>query len=74
MTTAPWVSSDIIAQHSAVIFWSEIGKDMTIFTHCSGPQEDPNECGTPILCVFYGLLAFIVVLTAYTTLCRGDLR
>ena len=42
--------------------------------HCSGPQEDPSECGTPILCVFYGLLAFIVVLTAYTTLCRGDLR
>ena len=50
------------------------GRTMTIFTHCPGPQEDPNECGTPILCVFYGLLAFIVVLTAYTTLCRGDLR
>ena len=38
-----------------------------------GPQEDPDECGTPVLCVFYGLLLTIVILTAYTTL-KGSLK
>ena len=38
----------------------------------TAPQEDPDVCGTPILCVFYGLLFFIVCLTTYTPL-KGSL-
>ena len=30
----------------------------------------PDECGTPILCMFYGLLFFIICLTIYSTV-RG---
>merc|ERR1712115_5757 len=32
-----------------------------------GPQED-DDCGTPILCMFYGLLLGILALTIYTTI------
>ena len=39
----------------------------------AGPQEDPDECGTPVLCIFYALLLCIVCLTAYTTL-KGSLK
>ena len=34
----------------------------------SGPQENPDDCGTPILCMFYGLLLGILALTIYTTI------
>ena len=34
----------------------------------SGPQDDPEKCGTPVLCLFYGLLLFIIFLTIYTTI------
>jgi hypothetical protein len=34
----------------------------------TGPQEDPQDCGTPILCMFYGLLLGILALTIYTTI------
>ena len=54
MIIAPWVR-----QVQAILYFSDI---------CSGPQEDPDICGTPILCMFYGLLMFIVCLTMYTTL------
>ena len=33
-----------------------------------GPQDDPNDCGTPILCGFYGLLLFIILMVIYTTI------
>merc|ERR1712222_27441 len=33
-----------------------------------GPQENPDDCGTPILCMFYGLLLGILALTIYTTI------
>ena len=33
----------------------------------SGPPEVEDECGTPILCMFYGLLFFIICLTIYST-------
>lgn len=37
--------------------------------YCSmGPQDNPDDCGTPILCMFYGLLFFIILLTIYTTI------
>ena len=39
----------------------------------AGPQENPSDCGTPILCMFYCLLICIVCLTAYTTL-KGSLK
>jgi len=36
--------------------------------YCSmGPPEVKDECGTPILCMFYGLLFFIICLTIYST-------
>lgn len=34
----------------------------------AGPQENPDDCGTPILCMFYGLLLGILALTIYTTI------
>ena len=39
---------------------------------CPGPPDltVPDECGTPILCMFYGLLFFIICLTIYSTV-RG---
>ena len=51
-------------------------KDQYISTHDTesksfyfpGPQENPDDCGTPILCMFYGLILFIIMLTIYTTI------
>ena len=37
---------------------------------CAGPQLDPEDCGTPVFCLFFLLLGFIMLLTAYTTLCK----
>jgi hypothetical protein len=34
----------------------------------SGPQENPDDCGTPILCMFYGLLIGTILLTIYSTI------
>ena len=39
-----------------------------IISFLSGPQENPDDCGTPILCMFYGLLLGILALTIYTTI------
>jgi len=40
-----------------------------ICNYCAmGPQENPDDCGTPILCGFYGLLLFIILLTIYSTI------
>lgn len=33
-----------------------------------GAPEDSDECGTPILCLFYGLLLLIILFTIYTTI------
>jgi hypothetical protein len=55
--TAPWVRQ---GPHVQTFLY--------LFLIYSGPQEDPDICGTPILCMFYGLLMFIVCLTLYTTL------
>ena len=35
---------------------------------CAGASEDSEECGTPILCTFYGLLLLIILFTIYTTI------
>ena len=34
----------------------------------SGPQDDPEDCGLPILCIFYCLILFILSLSIYTTI------
>jgi len=55
-------------QHSA---GAEIIKPMGewLCNYCAmGPQEKPEDCGTPILCMFYGLILFIIALTIYTTI------
>merc|ERR1712110_1385416 len=33
-----------------------------------GAPETSEECGTPILCMFYGLLLLIIMFTIYTTI------
>lgn len=40
---------------------------LTLTMIISGPPEVKDECGTPILCMFYGLLFFIICLTIYST-------
>ena len=40
---------------------------LTLTIIISGPPEVKDECGTPILCMFYGLLFFIICLTIYST-------
>ena len=32
------------------------------------PDDGEYECGTPILCMFYGLLLLIIMFTIYTTI------
>ena len=61
--TVQWVKIKMIQNASS----------QKIFIITAGPQEDPDECGTPVLCIFYALLLCIVCLTAYTTL-KGSLK
>ena len=35
-----------------------------------GPEIDPEECGAPVMCLFFLLLGCIMMLTAYTTMCK----
>lgn len=39
------------------------------YSQCNvaGPPEVEEECGTPVLCMFYALLCFIICLTIYST-------
>ena len=37
---------------------------------CSGPEEDPSECGAPVLCLFFLLLGCIMLVTAYSAMCK----
>ena len=33
-----------------------------------GPELDPDECGAPILCIFYGLLGTIFLFAIYSNI------
>ena len=33
-----------------------------------GPEEDPDDCGLPILCIFYVVIVLILCVTVYTTI------
>ena len=55
VTTAPWVG-----RHHPP-------SPLTLTLMLPGPPEVKDECGTPILCMFYGLLFFIICLTIYST-------
>ena len=38
-----------------------------------GPEIDPEECGAPVMCLFFLLLGCIMMLTAYTTMCKRQI-
>ena len=38
-----------------------------------GPQLDPLECGTPIFCIFYGIISIIFLFAVYSNI-KGDMR
>ena len=75
----PWLTAELLKQvDSGSVFtapwvtWVSQGDicpdNFYFFDICSGPQEDPDICGTPILCMFNDLLMFIACLTMYKTL------
>ena len=33
-----------------------------------GPQLDPLECGTPIFCIFYGIISVIFLFAVYSNI------
>ena len=53
--TAPWVGG--YKQSSDV--------DVILL---QGPELDPDECGAPILCIFYGLLGTIFLFAIYSNI------
>ena len=55
MITAPWVG--VYLQSSDV--------DIILL---QGPELDPDECGAPILCIFYGLLGTIFLFAIYSNI------
>ena len=44
--------------------------EMQIFT-AAGAGPDPETCGLPILCIFYGLLLIIILTFLYQTI-KGE--
>ena len=54
-------------QMSPIILESTVFASI-ISSETAGPPEVEDECGTPILCMFYGLLFCILCMTIYTTL------
>ena len=52
----------------SLIFPPLILDGVCLSSETAGPPEVEDECGTPILCMFYGLLFCILCMTIYTTL------
>ena len=39
-----------------------------IYVIWTGPESDPEDCGLPILCIFYVVIFLILIATIYTTI------
>ena len=55
MITAPWVG----------VYLQSSDLDIVLL---QGPELDPDECGAPILCIFYGLLGTIFLFAIYSNI------
>ena len=43
-------------------------QDLVDIILLQGPELDPDECGAPILCIFYGLLGTIFLFAIYSNI------
>ena len=43
----------------------------TSYLLVSGPELDPLECGTPIFCIFYGIISIIFLFAVYSNI-KGE--
>ena len=55
MITVPWVG----------VYLQSSDLDIILL---QGPELDPDECGAPILCIFYGLLGTIFLFAIYSNI------
>ena len=62
-----------LLQLNGLISRDELSKSI-IADFPPGPQDDPDDCGMPILCIFYCLIFIILCLSIYTTIkgTRGE--
>ena len=60
-----YISSLHVSRNSV----SNIFRNITIIYQLYvGPEEDPDDCGLPILCIFYVVIVLILCVTIYTTI------
>ena len=50
---------------------TDLKKFLYFIKKISGAKADPEECGLPILCIFYCLLFIIIVIFFYQTI-KGE--
>ena len=72
----PWWEDYFVGMIQLYVF---LGKILYIYTNIyvfvyysmPGPQLDPMECGTPIFCIFYGIISIIFLFAIYSNI-KGE--
>ena len=60
-----WTSGSVITAPWVGVYLQSSDVDIILL---QGPELDPDECGAPILCIFYGLLGTIFLFAIYSNI------